>query len=777
MSKKIAAASVALLVFGGISLPGGMYINTMISGMVQDNVDEGLLAIQDEFVPIASEMVKDMGPAEVLKQIRETAIPAIEEMIHQIGPAMALDLIREAALPYIEEIVEATFFTLFVDMVRTMDPVWVILGTVYPESLFWDDQTQVWGIVSFSMAAGVMGYPEIQGISQYWGEDLDYGSAKVNLINGTDTLPGVCKNLEVGDGVQEMLELYDDSVGNSSSEAAIVAGYELDNWHQFECLIEYIRDYYIPDVIPMLVADLNDPSSALYSEIPEYQDMDVSGIAYMKLLEQWADCQLFEGGVDFHLVAEEIPNGTYGLEINRPDPSNITIDSCYDLWDETNEHSLLNMDGILEWFEANSTGTVKSDLELTFNLTSLQGQLILDWLWLPGGFSDHLLPVLIESEYGFGVSMTQLSENVLYELWANGTVLDMVMYPGGLDFNEFIGGFGEPVTGFEVGVPIPTNMSLEVVKNLWNETNPSSILNLDTGIGKWLEANTNDTIKSELTNSFGLKSYQTQMILDYFWRGNESIRYYLVPLLLESEFGYNMSLAEFANLLLLEQWCNGTIMGMKMFEGGIDFAEFIEGLPTGTTGFEVGVPDPTIISVESALSLWDNDSEFSLITGKGIAKWWSVVASPSSEWYEPLRDENGLTGDQMDLILSWLPIFRDTVMPYLAQYEMGLPMDSTSLGNTIQMGTSVIGAACIGLASLGFAGNVVARRRKPKTLPPKKSQKSKQFSQELFLRGFQESSGASARVDAPPGEPKEALGKDLRSMDVPAKNDNVDLSN
>ena len=58
MSKKIAAASIIALVFGGAAIPGGIFVNDMIADLVYDSVADGLLGIRDQAGPEITEMVK-----------------------------------------------------------------------------------------------------------------------------------------------------------------------------------------------------------------------------------------------------------------------------------------------------------------------------------------------------------------------------------------------------------------------------------------------------------------------------------------------------------------------------------------------------------------------------------------------------------------------------------------------------------------------------------------------------------------------------------------------
>ncbi len=63
------------------------------------------------------------------------------------------------------------------------------------------------------------------------------------------------------------------------------------------------------------------------------------------------------------------------------------------------------------------------------------------------------------------------------------------------------------------------------------------------------------------------------------------------------------------------------------------------------------------------------------------------------------------------MILSWLPMFRDNLMPYLAQEEMNLPTDSTSFSNSIKLGMVIPGGIILGLGLIGLSSNVIVKRK------------------------------------------------------------------
>ncbi|MFX1315911.1 MAG: hypothetical protein ACFE9T_08615, partial [Promethearchaeota archaeon] len=135
-------------------------------------------------------------------------------------------------------------------------------------------------------------------------------------------------------------------------------------------------------------------------------------------------------------------------------------------------------------------------------------------------------------------------------------------------------------------------------------------------------------------------------------------------------------------------------------------------------GFEVGYQSktepiiPTNMSMVSAKALWNTTSEHSLVNKRGLNKWYKAVGDPDSSIANELQNANYLKDEAMEMILEWIPEFRDNVMPYLAQEDMNLPMDSTTFGNTIEIGMSVGGGVMIGLVALGLIVNEILKRRK-----------------------------------------------------------------
>ncbi|MFX1389724.1 MAG: hypothetical protein ACFE9Z_06670 [Promethearchaeota archaeon] len=543
MSRRVLIVSIVCLALGSGLVPGGILIDDFINQMVANSVDEGLLGIEEE------------------------ALPMVESMVAELGIPRALRDIRTKGLTEVEAIINATFFMFLINM-TLHEP--AVLGVV-PLNLLFDRWIQ-WVLIipiTYSSALEGMGYPPIKGISEYHQQNLWYGNAKFLLIEGTDKLPGLVGNNTMGTGILEFLDLYDKANGNTTLELQLATGYNT-TWTKLTKLTDYYREYFVPTAIPLLVASLS-------TIMPEYTGMDTIDISLMYFLGQWANCSMYEEGIDFSTIVDEIEEPLYGFEVGRLRSSNISKFSAYKLWDDNDIHSLTNDTGINDWIEAKDNTSVKENLCITFDLEYFQLNMILNWLWNES-FKEDIMPHLVKlpPPDGEGMPIEDFARVVFLEVWANGTANGRVLYPYGFPLELRAG----TIYGFEVG-------------------------------------------------------YQGR---------------------------YNPVL-------------------------------------------------PTNMSLKSAESLWNISNRYSLVNKEGLSDWYNALNDRDSAITYGLQVANSLEDKAMEMILDWLPQFRDNVMPFLAQEEMYLPMDSDTLGNTINLGMTVPGGLLIGLAVIGLINNIIKKRR------------------------------------------------------------------
>lgn len=291
----------------------------------------------------------------------------------------------------------------------------------------------------------------------------------------------------------------------------------------------------------------------------------------------------------------------------------------------------------------------------------------------------------------------ELVQLAFYEQWASGTINGSSILPNGL-LNQLNTTFtGAPY--FEVGLPTTSGLSIIATTELWNENNVYAFVNID-GIMVWAGSGTNYSLQTLLASTFGISVmglYTLLLWLDSFVRTR-------VPQLLEIETGY--TIPELAQFAFYEQWANGTIFGESVLTEG--FLTQRDSPIYGPPFFEVGLQiDPTGLSVLQCAALWNENSEYSLVTIQGINKWYKAKSGNSI--YDELKLNNGgLTNAQIEAILTWLPKFRDVLVNKLAKEELNLLMEPYALGNTIFIGLGVGGGV---LAALGIVVLILSRRK------------------------------------------------------------------
>ncbi|MFX1320904.1 MAG: hypothetical protein ACFFAQ_04580, partial [Promethearchaeota archaeon] len=308
---------------------------------------------------------------------------------------------------------------------------------------------------------------------------------------------------------------------------------------------------------------------------------------------------------------------------------------------------------------------------------------------LAGYIKDYLWDVVVKYQYS-PLTIELYAELVFYAQWANGTVVE-----DGIDLSLFKSGVPPGTTGLEVGIPIPTNLTVSTCMNLWDDSNPLSFVN-DLGIMAWLNA----SYQTMIEMSFGISTPQYLLVLG--WLGNFIIT--LTPVLIEAETGYTIPILTL--FAFYEQWANGTIFGESILPEG--FLSKRDPPIYGPPYFEVGLTEgATGLTLTQTMALWNEASDYSLVTVSGINKWYSATPFNSTA-YVALKLYNGVLSDgQMEQILDWLPKFRDVIVNKLAKDDKNLPMEPYDLGNVILFGLGIGGGA---LAALGVVFLILSRR-------------------------------------------------------------------
>lgn len=305
--------------------------------------------------------------------------------------------------------------------------------------------------------------------------------------------------------------------------------------------------------------------------------------------------------------------------------------------------------GVLDWLEfysyaeaniSNYRTSIESAYECNWSSGQLQN--------LSAYITTYLFDDIVKSQYA-PLNLTAFTELTFYSQWANTS-----MVSSGFNLNYFSENITTNIVGLEAGRPIPTNITLQTAKDLWDPLNNYSFTN-EIGVWTWylaIEGNSenSESLMLELQTIFSLDNFTMEILLN--WLPN-IVAKNLVPLIfpLPHPIGSGMSILDYAEILLMEQWANGTL-----YSGGII-------LGTGVKGFEVGIPTKSNLSLAIATALFDTKNISSLVNRTGIVKWMNAYEGDTAAQNEIIGTFS-LSSNQLDLITTWLfTSFRYNVTP------------------------------------------------------------------------------------------------------------------
>ncbi|MFX1314656.1 MAG: hypothetical protein ACFE9T_02240 [Promethearchaeota archaeon] len=478
----------------------------------------------------------------------------------------------------------------------------------------------------------------INGISEYGTGGLNSlnftAIARQRLLYGYQGSPGILEDLTYGSGVIEFLEYYVETSGNATMQSRYSATfYQLSNFSS------YLTDYFFDIIIPAQLA---------------LEGLTLETAALRDFYTQWANGSIFSSGISLNELSNEM--GEMLKATKAAYRIRIQINSVASVYNQTfAREQFFN----LITFQTNySTNIMGISEQSPFNGTYSRNFTITAQNRLLEGYQDYP-GIFTEIEAGIGLlNWLDFYESARLDIGTNRTLIESVynatwdtqISPFGLYIRDYI--LGTLITaeqkGLEVGIPSASNIIMNVVNNLWDPMNPDAIVN-DTGILKWIDAaNGNITIQDELNVTFSLTQGQFDKL--YTWL-IQKIKETLTPIvfIVTEPFGYRLLTSDYAKILLIEQWANGTVIptGIELW-GGIK-------------GFEVGVPISSNISRETATNLLDTKNLSSFFNNNGILKW--MYALNDSMVENDLMVLFKLEQNQMDMILYWLfTSFRQDVL-------------------------------------------------------------------------------------------------------------------
>ena len=657
-SKSKLIIGIVIIVIGAGLIPTGLVTNEIMRSQVSDGVPDALLGIKAEAIPIIEESIPPLGTPEVLKGVFDEASAGVEPMLKvKSTPDSLLGL-------------KASINASIPDLINFATTAQLIAG-----SFGWLNATYGYDIATnalFNDPTFVDPYYYIPGVSNITGISQNYTlAARTNLLLNTihdDYIDpfdfhGLITDLETGTGVGEIYNLF---------------------WY-----IVFGGDGYTNAVIPALynitLAQVTDMANYLWTIITYY----VSGAFYATygittaeaaatgFYRQWANGTFVDDGID-------IGGGLKGFEVGVPEPTNMSLSTCIDLWNVSLSYTFVTESGLMTWLGAAAGNiTLQTLLMSTFSLTAAQLTMLLTWL---GNFVENITPALVLSSTGKTIS--ELATLAFYEQWANGTIFGEVILPDGFLGESDASWAGAPY--FEIGLPSASNLSLAESLMLWDPLLDKTFVYGDSFQNLWLPAMQGDvTSQGTLLSIFGISAGELTAILT--WIGSllgVDPKVGRINDIIESNTG--MTLSQIATSYFYDQWVNGTVDGEDFLTDG--FLSQLDPPIAGPPYFEVGLMYSSGINIAQTLALWDTNSDYSLVTLSGINRWYQAVEGNAV--HTSLKAQNGALSDlQMAGILAWLPQFRDVIVNILAKENLGLPAEPYQLGQGLSLVIGTIGAS------------------------------------------------------------------------------------
>lgn len=445
MSGKTKTISVLAIIVGIGLIPTGIGISTAINNEMAEGVPDALLGIQEEMLPEINDTLKTMAIPDVLSGIYIEGFPLIHFLVNCTFVAGGL----------------SEFYNLL---------------SMAGINLIFNYQT-------LSTLLTGLGYPPIKGVSEYITNatmSLNYTATaleKLTFGNESIGLPGLMEDVDVGWGVIDYLNLYEEATNDTLLNDFMVTNYNA-TWGQLTNLTNYITEYYMVKAINLILQSSMCP--------PEYVGLTTLDITDLMYYDQWANASM--GQLDLGDLLG-LPYSVIGFEAGLPQATNISLATTLELFNPTNDYAFMNItyrgdlpslqetDGLAKWVVANGTDDIANSTKLVlksiFNLEDFQFDAIINWLWgYDHSFKEDVVPGLFL--YDRGMTVTRYSEILFYAQWTNGT-----LYPNGL-----ILPIGNGVSGWEVGVPIPSKILLESAELLFDISNIYALVN-PNGIQSW----------------------------------------------------------------------------------------------------------------------------------------------------------------------------------------------------------------------------------------------------------------------------------------------------
>ncbi len=676
--------SLILLIIGLGLIPTGFFIKEYLRDDVNSQTTPFLIALEEEVNDDIEANYLGLGFYDIIPAIYEEHIQDIEyDYVRIYGIPSTLLYLKNVTLENLPAYINASrAASAIASTISTIRNINITTSTFAREAVF----------NNFALKDEY--FTTIEGVSEYMTggtESLNYTTDAVTyLLLGRDyggTLyPGLIQDVVYGTDLLDWLDFYYDAEADIGTNRSLMETVYDCNWSsgQLQNLSAYITTY-LWDVFVK----------------SDYTPLDLDTYSERVFYDQWANGTWISTGFDLIHFSEYITSSVTGLEVGRTTPTNINYTSAINLWDPLNTSSYVNDEGIIKWFAAlNGNASAENELKATFQLNTASMTRLYSWLF--GAVRNNLVHLIypLPAPIGIGIPITELSNTLYAEQWANGTYI-----AEGFDLIE-------DVKPFEIGIPTKSNISLSSTIALLDSSNTSSFIDRD-GIIRWIDAYEGDTTaQTELIDRFNLEDLnQLNLINNWLF---DTFRYNITPAISRRYTGISMSI--FAQFEFYRQWADGVL-----YDTGLDIGPF-QGL-TSISGWEVGIPTDTNIDEFTAYLLWDQDDDYSFANWKGISFWYEAMSNQGiynflEQYYDTTEIRIGqnyynssLSIAQFDTILAWIVNIRDNFVLNNILNLGNLPVDSYTLGNNIFFMFTIAGGVISGIGVLGIVVLIITKRK------------------------------------------------------------------
>jgi len=230
------------------------------------------------------------------------------------------------------------------------------------------------------------------------------------------------------------------------------------------------------------------------------------------------------------------------------------------------------------------------------------------------------------------------------------------------NFSADIKGISEVMNSGAINLLYSANTTQRLLNGYThNNTNyPGIFINSELGIGllDWLDFYSDAEVDSgnetliQVVYDCSWESYQLQNFSAY-------IKSYLWEIIVKNIYSPD-TLEVYANDVFYSQWANGT-----MKPSGISLKQISDDITKSVYGLEVGRDDPSNITTDAAIDLWDPMNPLSFVNITGIKKWFNASEGDNSTIYD-LKSTFTLTNKSYDVLIKWITItVKDVLVPHI----------------------------------------------------------------------------------------------------------------